>query len=237
MVPLYLFLWKKVRMYCVASCVLYLSYYAKFLSCVLKYLLGFCWIFRMVAIAFHQTVGTLHSQGYLNNSGFHHEFGNASVKLIPRGSKVNVGLLKRGSGNSGKRSFAVIQASTAHTSVSGPVSSPSSNSTNGSPKKSSKLVFLISFWCWNSELWWVHADCLVWILFSKKWRKEKSEILNPTFSFSHVISEIKWKFENSRGQMNLLGLNGSEWRFCLSHVLKIQCFNSFYFLSFTTKQA
>ena len=131
---------------------LYLSCNAKFHRSVLKCLFWFTWIFRMVAIAFHQTIGTLHSQGYLNNSDFHHEFRNASVKLIPKGYKVNVGLSKGGSGTSNKRSFSVIQASTAHTSVSGSVTSPSSNSTNGSPKKSSELVYLISFRCRNSML-------------------------------------------------------------------------------------
>lgn len=112
----------------------------KFLNYVLIWLFWFSQIFRMVVVALQQTIGTLHSQSYLNNSGFRQEFGNSSVKLIPKAYKVNVGLLKGGSGSSSKRSFVVIQASTAHTSISDPVSSPSSSTANGSPKKSSKLV-------------------------------------------------------------------------------------------------
>lgn len=155
----------------------------------------------MVAIAFHQTIGTLHSQGYLNNSGFHHEFGNASVKLIPRGSKVNVGLLKRGSGNSGKRSFAVIQASTAHTSVSGPVSSPSSNSTNGSPKKSNETALILIR---HGESLWNEKNLFTGCVDVPLTRKGVEEALEAGMRISNIPIDMIYTSALIRSQMTAM---------------------------------
>lgn len=83
----------------------------------------------------HQTVGSLH---LLSNSGIHCEVGNNSVRLLPKGFKVDVGFSKRGTYSSGERKFSVIQASASQTSVFDPVLSPSKNGTHESRKKSSK---------------------------------------------------------------------------------------------------
>ncbi|KAK9270233.1 hypothetical protein L1049_025810 [Liquidambar formosana] len=97
----------------------------------------------MAAIAFHQAVGTLQSQGYLHNAGFRQEYGNVSVKLISKGFKVDIGLVRRGSYDSGERNFGVIQASTSQSTVFDPVSSPSNNHTNNSRKKSNEAALIL----------------------------------------------------------------------------------------------
>ncbi|MBA0867589.1 hypothetical protein Goshw_001661 [Gossypium schwendimanii] len=62
-----------------------------------------------------QTVGgTLQ---LLSNSGTHCNFGNRSVRLLPKGFKLEVEFSKRGIYSSGKTKFNVIQASTSQTSV------------------------------------------------------------------------------------------------------------------------
>ena len=83
----------------------------------------------------HQTVGTLQ---ILSNSGTHCKVGNNSVRLPPKGFKVEVGFSKRGTYSSVQRKFSVIQASASQTSVVDPVLSPSNNGTHEPRKKSSK---------------------------------------------------------------------------------------------------
>lgn len=94
-------------------------------------------ISRMAATAFHQAIGTLQSRGYLSNE-INHECGNASVKLISKGFNMDVGLLRSGSYCTRKRSFSLIKASSAQTTVFNPISTPSNSTANDSRKKSSK---------------------------------------------------------------------------------------------------
>lgn len=96
----------------------------------------------MPAIAFQQTIGTLQSHGYISNSSLHQECGNASVRFISKGFKVDVGLLRRGSYCSKKRCFSGIQASSSQTTVFD-VSTPSKNTTSDSSKKTSEVALIL----------------------------------------------------------------------------------------------
>ncbi|KAK6277435.1 hypothetical protein POUND7_017758 [Theobroma cacao] len=95
---------------------------------------------RMANAMLHQTVGSLH---LLSNSGIHCEVGNNSVRLLPKGFKVDVGFSKRGTYSSGERKFSVIQASASQTSVFDPVLSPSKNGTHESRKKSNEAALIL----------------------------------------------------------------------------------------------
>lgn len=97
----------------------------------------------MAATAFHHAVGTFHSHGYFNNSSLHQERTNASVRLISKGLKIEVGLLRRESYCSKKRSHSVIQASSSQYAVVNPVSSPSNNTNNNSHKKSNEAALIL----------------------------------------------------------------------------------------------
>ncbi|KAG6784254.1 hypothetical protein POTOM_009942 [Populus tomentosa] len=93
----------------------------------------------MATSVFHQPLGTAQPHQHLQNSGFRHEFGHASVKLTFKGFKVETGLSRRGGYSSCKRKFGVIQASASHTSVVQPVSYPPNNSTDELRKKSNMV--------------------------------------------------------------------------------------------------
>lgn len=83
-----------------------------------------------------QTVGgTLQ---LLSNSGIHCNVRNLSVRLLPKGFKLEVEFSKRGMYSSGKRKFNVIQASTSQTSFVDPLLAPSSSGTLDSHMKSGK---------------------------------------------------------------------------------------------------
>ncbi|CAK7347105.1 unnamed protein product [Dovyalis caffra] len=97
----------------------------------------------MATAVFHQAVGTAQSHQHLQNSGFYHEFGNSSVKLITKGFKVDTGLSRRGNYSSCKRTFNVTQASASQTSVVQPVSYPPNNSTDELRKKSSEAALIL----------------------------------------------------------------------------------------------
>lgn len=96
----------------------------------------------MAATAFHQAIGTLQSRGYFSNSGFNQENGIASFRLISKGFKLDITLLRRETYCSRKRSFSVIQASASQTTVFDPLSSPSNGTTSDSKKKSSNALSL-----------------------------------------------------------------------------------------------
>ncbi|MBA0838650.1 hypothetical protein Goarm_004451 [Gossypium armourianum] len=88
-----------------------------------------------------QTVGgTLQ---LLSNSGTHCNVGNRSVRLLPKGFKLEVEFSKRAICSSGKRKFNVIQASTSQTSVVGPLLAPSSSDTLDSHMKSNEVALIL----------------------------------------------------------------------------------------------
>ncbi|KAH8508806.1 hypothetical protein H0E87_010812 [Populus deltoides] len=97
----------------------------------------------MATAVFHQALGTAQSHQHLQNSGSHLEFGNASLKLISKGFKVDIGLSRRGSYSSWKKKFGVIQASASQTSVVQPVSYPPNNSSDELRKKSCEAALIL----------------------------------------------------------------------------------------------
>lgn len=96
----------------------------------------------MAATAFHQASGTLPSHGYFNNSSLHHEGKNASVRLISKAFRVDVGLSRSVNHYSKKRNFSATEASSSQTTVVNPVSTPSSKN-NGSYKKSNEAALIL----------------------------------------------------------------------------------------------
>ncbi|XP_039000466.1 2,3-bisphosphoglycerate-dependent phosphoglycerate mutase 2-like [Hibiscus syriacus] len=88
----------------------------------------------------HQSVGTLQ---LLGNSGTHCEIRNNSVKLIPKGFKVEVGVSKRGIYSSGEGKLGVIRASASQTSVVDPVLAPSNNGIHESRTKSNEVALIL----------------------------------------------------------------------------------------------
>jgi len=64
----------------------------------------------MATAVFHQALRAAQSHQHLQNSGSHYELVNASVKLISKGFKVDIGLPRRASCSSCKRKFGVLQA-------------------------------------------------------------------------------------------------------------------------------
>ncbi|OMO94246.1 Phosphoglycerate mutase 1 [Corchorus olitorius] len=87
----------------------------------------------------HQSVGSLQ---LLGNSGIHGEVGNNSVRLFPKGFKVQIGFSKGGTYSSGERKCS-IRASASQTSVVNPVLSPSNNDTHESRKKSNEAALIL----------------------------------------------------------------------------------------------
>ncbi|KAG5245836.1 hypothetical protein OIU77_019574 [Salix suchowensis] len=96
----------------------------------------------MATSRFHQALGTAQSHQHLQNSGSHHEFGNASLKLISKAFKADVGLSIRGGYNSCMRKSGVIQASTSQTSVQSVSYSPN-NSSDELRRKSSEAALIL----------------------------------------------------------------------------------------------
>ncbi|XP_050159948.1 2,3-bisphosphoglycerate-dependent phosphoglycerate mutase 1-like [Malus sylvestris] len=95
------------------------------------------------ATAFHQSIGTPHSLGHVNNSGLHQEFAKSSVRLISKGFEVDVGLSKTGGYNSSQRNLSVSRASASQASVIDMVSSPSHTKANDSRKKSNEAALIL----------------------------------------------------------------------------------------------
>ncbi|XWS21537.1 hypothetical protein CRYUN_Cryun30bG0062700 [Craigia yunnanensis] len=94
----------------------------------------------MVNAMLHQTVGTLQ---LLSNSGTHCKVGNNSVRLLPKGFKVEVGYSNGGTYSSEQGKFSVIQALVSQTSVVDPVLSSSNNGTHESRKKSNEAALIL----------------------------------------------------------------------------------------------
>ncbi|KAM7520746.1 hypothetical protein LguiB_019708 [Lonicera macranthoides] len=97
----------------------------------------------MAATAYHPAIGTLQPLAYFNSSSIHRECTNTSAKLIPKGFKIDLGLLRRASYCSRNKSSFIIQASSAQTTLFSPVSSPSNNTTTDSPKKSNEAALIL----------------------------------------------------------------------------------------------
>ncbi|KAJ6735721.1 PHOSPHOGLYCERATE MUTASE [Salix viminalis] len=96
----------------------------------------------MATARFHQALGTAQSHQHLQSSGSHHEFSNASLKLISKAFKADVGLSIRGGYSSSMRKSGVIQASTSQTSVQ-PVSYSPNNSSDELRRKSSETALIL----------------------------------------------------------------------------------------------
>ncbi|XP_039001896.1 2,3-bisphosphoglycerate-dependent phosphoglycerate mutase 2-like [Hibiscus syriacus] len=88
----------------------------------------------------HQTIGNLQ---LLSNSGTHCRIGNNSVRLLPKGFKLEVEFSKRGTYSSGERKFGVIRASASQTSVVDPILAPSNNGPHESHKKSNEAALIL----------------------------------------------------------------------------------------------
>ena len=91
----------------------------------------------MTATAFHKVVGTLQSHGHISNSAPDYECGNFSMRLIPKGFKVEIGV-SRGE-PSRKRTSILVKSSSSQKTIYDPVSSPLNNASKESPKKSSMI--------------------------------------------------------------------------------------------------
>ncbi|WOG90593.1 hypothetical protein DCAR_0309837 [Daucus carota subsp. sativus] len=97
----------------------------------------------MAATTFHQASGTLPSHGYFNKSSLHHKANNASIRLITNAFRVDIGLSRSGIYYSKKRNFGVIEATSSHTTVVNPVSTPLSKNNNGLNKKSNEAALIL----------------------------------------------------------------------------------------------
>ncbi|CAN6542702.1 unnamed protein product [Malus baccata var. baccata] len=98
------------------------------------------------AAAFHQSIGTPHSVGHVNNSGLHQELAKSSVRFISKGFEIDIGQSKRGCYISSKRNVSVIRASASQASqasVIDIVSSPSHTKANDSRKKSNEAALIL----------------------------------------------------------------------------------------------
>ncbi|KAM0976691.1 hypothetical protein ACFX2I_019515 [Malus domestica] len=95
------------------------------------------------AAAFHQSIGTPHSVGHVNNSGLLQELAKSSVSFISKGFEIDIGLSKRGCYISSKRNVSVIRASASQASVIDIVSSPSHTKANDSRKKSNEAALIL----------------------------------------------------------------------------------------------
>ncbi|XP_043722466.1 2,3-bisphosphoglycerate-dependent phosphoglycerate mutase 1-like isoform X2 [Telopea speciosissima] len=95
------------------------------------------------AAAFHQAIGTIQIYGCCNESGSQKAFENSSVKLVSNGHGFNIGLLRRGSSNTHGWKLGVIHATTSHTSMVNPVSSPTNRNSKDSRKKSNEAALIL----------------------------------------------------------------------------------------------
>ncbi|XP_024970995.1 uncharacterized protein LOC112509984 [Cynara cardunculus var. scolymus] len=95
----------------------------------------------MPATAFHQGVGTLQSHGRISNSAPNYECGNLSMRLIPKGFKVEIGISRREP--SRKRTSILMQSSSSQKTAYNPVSSPLHNASKESPKKSNEAALIL----------------------------------------------------------------------------------------------
>lgn len=94
---------------------------------------------------FHQSVGTLQSQGYISNSANHQECENISMRLITRGFKIENRPWKIEPYCSKKKSSGYIQASSSsnQASASSPISTPLNGTTDDPSTKSSEAALIL----------------------------------------------------------------------------------------------
>ncbi|XP_073143014.1 2,3-bisphosphoglycerate-dependent phosphoglycerate mutase 1-like [Henckelia pumila] len=97
----------------------------------------------MATTSFHQAVGTIPSCGNFNNSFGNQENGNVSLKLISKGSRLDVAMLRTQTFRSKKQSFCVIQASGSQATVFNPILSPSNGTSSDSKKKSNEAALIL----------------------------------------------------------------------------------------------
>ncbi|KAM3237899.1 2,3-bisphosphoglycerate-dependent phosphoglycerate mutase 1 [Capsicum chacoense] len=98
----------------------------------------------MAATTLYQTVGgTLQSCRNNGNSGLCPDYGRVSLRLMSKGFKVDVGLLRGGSFCSRKRSTCVIQASGSQAMVFDEASASSSATTSDSKNKTSEAALIL----------------------------------------------------------------------------------------------
>ncbi|CAA2961889.1 2,3-bisphosphoglycerate-dependent phosphoglycerate mutase [Olea europaea subsp. europaea] len=97
----------------------------------------------MAATSFHQAIGTLQYSGCFSISNLNQENGNSSFRLISKGFKLSIPLLRTGTYCSRKNSFSYIHASTSQSTVFDPVSSSSKGMTSDSKKKSSEAALIL----------------------------------------------------------------------------------------------
>ncbi|KAL2503803.1 Phosphoglycerate mutase family protein [Abeliophyllum distichum] len=95
----------------------------------------------MAATAFHQA--SLQSRGYFCDSRLSQENGNAPFRLISKGFKLDIAMLRRGNYCSRKRGFSVIEASNSQTTVFDQVSSPSNGAMSDTRKKSNEAALIL----------------------------------------------------------------------------------------------
>nr|GMC54599.1 2,3-bisphosphoglycerate-dependent phosphoglycerate mutase [Ipomoea batatas] len=97
-----------------------------------------------MATAAYQVLGAIQSGGCISHSSFQQDSrSSASLKLISKGVRVDVGFGARGSHCLKKRSFGVIQATASPTAMFDVISSPSSTTTNDSKKKTKEAALIL----------------------------------------------------------------------------------------------
>ncbi|XP_022866229.1 uncharacterized protein LOC111386032 [Olea europaea var. sylvestris] len=97
----------------------------------------------MAATSFHQAIGTLQYSGCFSISNLNQENGNSSFRLISKGFKLSIPLLRTGTYCSRKNSFSNIHASTSQSTAFDPVSSSLNGMTSDSKKKSSEAALIL----------------------------------------------------------------------------------------------
>lgn len=97
----------------------------------------------MATTVFQEGLGTLQYHRHIGSSGFNQDYGNASLKLIPEGFKIDVSLMRHRSYSSKRRSFSVIQASTSNSTIIDHVSTPSNDAISDSKKKTKETSLIL----------------------------------------------------------------------------------------------
>ncbi|KAJ6307110.1 hypothetical protein OIU78_022237 [Salix suchowensis] len=169
----------------------------------------------MATSRFHQALGTAQSHQHLQNSGSHHEFGNASLKLISKAFKADVGLSIRGGYNSCMRKSGVIQASTSQTSVQSVSYSPNNSSDELRRKSSEAALILIR----HGESLWNEKNLFHRLTVAKRFLSFYTMRMNRQGEWSRIFSEdtkkqsipvvTAWQL-NERMYGELQGLNKQE---------------------------
>ncbi|KAI5654701.1 hypothetical protein M9H77_31888 [Catharanthus roseus] len=97
----------------------------------------------MASTLFQQGLGTLQSHCHFGSSGFNQYYGDASFKLISKGFKVDISLMRLRSYCSKRKCLSVIHASTSQSAVVDPVSTPSNNTTSDAKKKTKEAALIL----------------------------------------------------------------------------------------------